>query len=108
MNELYIKKQKIDKCNDIERKVFISYEPVTAQDVQEWCNENGHEFDKDSGISDALYDKISKIANNANFCTFALLDDLTEWLCANGCQDSGFRQQIEKYKAYREELELKK
>lgn len=48
-----------------------------------------------------LTEAINKIAANTHFSQDALLDNLTEWLCANGHQGAKFRSQIERFKLSR-------
>lgn len=52
-----------------------------------------------------LEDAINRIAANTHFSEDAVIDDLTEWLCAKGCQGAKFRAQVEAYKQYRQEVQ---
>ncbi len=74
------------------------YEPVWSM-IERWVD--GGASSSMPCYSAELSEAINKIAANANFCTDALLDDLVDWLCANGYQGAKFRSQVERYKLNR-------
>lgn len=51
-----------------------------------------------------LEEAINRIAENTHFSEDAVIDDLTEWLCANGHQGAKFRAQVDRYKQYRQNV----